>query len=116
MTQFELSLSPLLPPALIVALAIAAALVVALAIYARRPGALLRAIVRPAVPSAVAAGLVLVALARWWSPQTLAALAPLGALWTLVCAAFVWRLGFAPPERARIRRELFRRPSVADTY
>ena len=44
MTQFELSLSPLLPPALIVALAIAAALVVALAIYARRPGAFLRAL------------------------------------------------------------------------
>jgi hypothetical protein len=44
MTQFELSRSPLLPPALIVALAIAAALVVALAIYARRPGAFLRAI------------------------------------------------------------------------
>src|SRR5438270_703685 len=44
MTQFELSLSPLLPPALIVGLAIAAALVVALAIYARRPGAFLRAL------------------------------------------------------------------------
>src|SRR5256885_1662025 len=41
MTQFELSLSPLLPPTFIVALAIAAALVVALAIYARRPGAFL---------------------------------------------------------------------------
>src|SRR3954447_11639496 len=44
MTQFELSLSPLLPPTFIVALAIAAALVVALAIYARRPGAFLRAL------------------------------------------------------------------------
>src|SRR5436305_10677447 len=44
MTQFELSLSPLLPPSLIIALAIAAALVVALAIYARRPGAFLRAL------------------------------------------------------------------------
>src|SRR5512133_3649716 len=44
MTQFELSLSPLLPVALIIALAIAAALVVALAIYARRPGATLRAL------------------------------------------------------------------------
>jgi hypothetical protein len=44
MTQFELSLSPLLPVALTIALAIAAALVVALAIYARRPGATLRAL------------------------------------------------------------------------
>ncbi len=44
MTQFDLSLSPLLPPAMIVALAIAAVLIVGLTILARRPGAFLRAL------------------------------------------------------------------------
>ncbi|HEY0416525.1 MAG TPA: oligosaccharide flippase family protein [Gaiellaceae bacterium] len=81
---------------------------------------ILRAMARPALPSVVAAALVLVLVARWWSPQTLLALAPLGILWTAVFALFVWRLGFAEPERARITRELVRgrgaRPSVADTY
>jgi len=84
------------------------------------PLTLLRAAARPAVPSAVAAGLVLVALARWWEPRTLAALAPLGLLWTVVCVALVWRLGFAAPERDRLTQELVRgrgaRPSAADTY
>src|SRR5947209_12952000 len=42
MTHFDLSLTPLLPPAVIVALAIAAALVTVLAMFARRPGSVLR--------------------------------------------------------------------------
>jgi O-antigen/teichoic acid export membrane protein len=83
-------------------------------------GALARAIARPALPSALVAALVLIGLARWWSPQTLLALAPLGALWTVAYGVVVWRLGFARTERARITRELFRRPAaaapVADTY
>lgn len=83
-------------------------------------GALARALVRPAVPGAIGAGLVLVALARWWSPGSLAALAPLGVLWVVVCIGLVWSFGLAPSERERFRAELVRgrvaQPSVADTY
>lgn len=75
-------------------------------------GSMVRAIVRPAVPSAIAAAVVLVAVARTWSPQTLLALVPLGVLWTVCCSAAVWRFGFAGAERARIGREFFRQKAV----
>ncbi len=82
------------------------------------PATLARSIVRPAVPSAIAAAAVLVALARVWEPRTLLELAPLGALWTVVCVAAVWRFGFSGEERAGLARELFRgrgaRPATAD--
>jgi O-antigen/teichoic acid export membrane protein len=66
-----------------------------------------RAIARPALPAFVAAALVLVALARVWSPQTLIALVPVGVIWTVVCSALMWRFGFAPIERAGFAREVF---------
>jgi O-antigen/teichoic acid export membrane protein len=87
-----------------------------------RPAGILAAVLRPALPSGLAALLVLVALARWWEPRTLLALTPLGALWAVACAALVWLLGFARPERDRLTRELFpggrraARPPVAETY
>jgi O-antigen/teichoic acid export membrane protein len=71
-------------------------------------GVLVRAIVRPVVPSAVAATLVLVGVARLWEPRTLVALAPLGALWALVAGAAIWRFGLAFAEREQFSRE-FRR-------
>ena len=80
--------------------------------------ALARAIVRPALPALVVAAAVLVALARIWHPDTLVALAPLGALWTVLAVVAVWRYGLAADERARVSSELFRgrgaRPAAAD--
>ncbi len=63
------------------------------------------AAVRPALPAAVAAAVVLVAIARLWDPQTLLALVPLGALWAVTGAAAMWRFGLAAPERALFARE-----------
>jgi O-antigen/teichoic acid export membrane protein len=67
---------------------------------------LVAAMVRPVGPALVAAVLVLVVLARWWSPGTLAALVPLGALWTIVAGFAVVRFGLAPSERAQLRGQL----------
>jgi O-antigen/teichoic acid export membrane protein len=69
---------------------------------------LLGAVVRPILPAAAAAGVVLVLVARIWEPRTLLALAPLGAIWVAVSLAAVWRLGLAPREREQFRRELWR--------
>jgi O-antigen/teichoic acid export membrane protein len=74
---------------------------------------LLRAVARPAVPAVLAAAAVLVAVARVWEPRTLLALVPLGALWTLVAAAGIWRYGLAEDERRRVSREFLRRPTAA---
>jgi O-antigen/teichoic acid export membrane protein len=82
--------------------------------------ALLHAIARPAIPAAAAAALVLVLVARVWSPDTLLALVPLGAVWAVVATAAVWRFGFAERERNRLRIELLRggrrpaEPAAAD--
>jgi O-antigen/teichoic acid export membrane protein len=72
--------------------------------------AIVRAILRPVAPTLAVAAVVLVGLARWWHPDTLIALAPLGALWTVLAAAAIWRFGLAPEERAQLGRELWRRP------
>jgi O-antigen/teichoic acid export membrane protein len=78
-------------------------------------GSLVRATLRPLVPALVVAAVVLVGVARWWHPDTLVALAPLGALWTVLAAAAIWRFGLAPDERAQFGREFWRRrsPGVA---
>jgi O-antigen/teichoic acid export membrane protein len=68
-----------------------------------------RAILRPVVPALAVAAIVLVAVARWWHPDTLAALAPLGAVWLVLAAAAVWRFGLAADERAQFGREFWRR-------
>jgi O-antigen/teichoic acid export membrane protein len=70
-------------------------------------GQLARAIARPMAPAFAAAALVLVALARLWSPDSLLALVPLGAIWTVVCVAALWRFGFSSSERMSFVRELF---------
>lgn len=81
-------------------------------------GKLLLAIVRPVLPAGVVAALVLVLLARVWHPDTLLSLAPLGALWTIVAVACVWRFGLDRGERTSARRELIRgraaAPGIAD--
>lgn len=73
---------------------------------------MVRAIVRPVLPGLAAAALVLVALARWWRPETLVALVPLGALWALVAGVAIWRFGLAARERAQFRGQ-FLRPVAA---
>jgi O-antigen/teichoic acid export membrane protein len=76
-------------------------------------GALARAVLRPLVPALGVAAIVLVGIARWWHPDTLVELAPLGALWLVLAAAAIWRYGLAPSERAQFGREFWRR-SPAD--
>jgi O-antigen/teichoic acid export membrane protein len=81
-------------------------------------GEFVRAITRPALPALVAAAAVLVLLARAWRPGTLVALMPLGALWTVVAVAAVWRFGLDADERKHLGRELLRgrgaQPAAAD--
>jgi O-antigen/teichoic acid export membrane protein len=77
--------------------------------------ALLRSILRPFAPVLAAAAVVLVALARWWSPHTLLSLAVLGAIWLVVAGGAIWRFGLAAGERAQFGREFWqRRPVTAD--
>lgn len=61
---------------------------------------------RPIGPAVLGGLVVLVALARWWSPQSLLALVPVGAAWVLVAAALVWRFGLDPRERIALRAQL----------
>jgi hypothetical protein len=68
---------------------------------------------RPVVPAAVAAGIVLVVVARAWDPQTLVQLVPVGVLWVAVAGALMWRFGLAPRERDQFRRELWRGGATA---
>jgi hypothetical protein len=74
---------------------------------------IVRTIMRPVAPALAVAALVLVGLARWWHPDTLLALAPLGALWAVLAAAAIWRLGLGADERTQLGRELWRRPRAA---
>ena len=76
-------------------------------------GVLLRAVLRPIVPAALAAALVLVVVARLWEPRTLLELVPLGVLWTVVGAAALWRFGLAGEERRQFGREFGRRSAPA---
>jgi O-antigen/teichoic acid export membrane protein len=76
-------------------------------------GMLVRATLRPAAPALAVAAVVLVGIARWWQPETLLALAPLGALWMVLAAAAIWRLGLAADERAQFGRQFWRRSSTA---
>jgi O-antigen/teichoic acid export membrane protein len=64
------------------------------------------AIVRPIVPAAVVGLVVLGGLARATDPQSLLALVPIGAAWTVAASLAVWWLGFAPRERGQFRRQL----------
>ena len=59
---------------------------------------------RPVVPALVAAGIVLVAVSRVLDPQSLVALVPVGALWTVVFAALVWRFGLDGEQRLLVLR------------
>jgi O-antigen/teichoic acid export membrane protein len=77
--------------------------------------ALLRSILRPFAPVLAAAAVVLVGLARWWSPHTLLSLAVLGAIWLVIAGGAIWRFGLAAGERAQFGREFWqRRPVTAD--
>lgn len=69
---------------------------------------MLLALGRPIVPALGAAALVLVALARWWQPDTLVALVPLGVVWALVAGLAIWRFGLAGRERAQFRGQFLR--------
>jgi O-antigen/teichoic acid export membrane protein len=70
-----------------------------------------RAALRPIIPAALAAVIVLVAAARLTEPDTLLELLPLGLAWALVCGFALWRYGFDASERATIGRQL-RPPSA----
>ncbi|MBA3429001.1 MAG: polysaccharide biosynthesis C-terminal domain-containing protein, partial [Actinobacteria bacterium] len=74
-------------------------------------GAFVRSALRPVVPAAVAALLVLVAVARLTEPDTLLELLPLGLGWLVACGVALWRFGFDASERATIGRQL--RPPAA---
>lgn len=74
-------------------------------------GAFVRSALRPVVPAAAAALLVLVAIARLTEPDTLLELLPLGIAWLLACGVALWRFGFNESERATIGRQL--RPPAA---
>ena len=76
-----------------------------------RVGSFARAALRPIVPAAVAALVVLVAVARLTEPDTLLELLPLGLAWALLCGFALWRYGFDESERATIGRQL-RPPSA----
>jgi O-antigen/teichoic acid export membrane protein len=71
------------------------------------------ATLKPVIPGAVAALVVLVGIARVAQPDTLLELLPLGVVWTLVCSWALWRFGLDPEERAGLGRELRRPPAAA---
>jgi O-antigen/teichoic acid export membrane protein len=71
---------------------------------------LARAIAQPLAASVAPAAIVLVGLARLWSPTTLPELALVGVVWAIVAGAAIWRFGLSPSERAGIARNL--RPGV----
>jgi O-antigen/teichoic acid export membrane protein len=69
------------------------------------------ATLKPVIPGAAAALVVLVGIARIAQPDTLLELLPLGVVWALVCGWALWRFGLDPEERAGLGREL--RPAAA---
>jgi O-antigen/teichoic acid export membrane protein len=66
------------------------------------PAELARAVLRPLGAAAVAAALVLGGLGRALDADTLAALAPVGALWVAAAAAAVWWFGLDEDDRTAI--------------
>jgi O-antigen/teichoic acid export membrane protein len=68
--------------------------------------ALAAASLRPLIPALGAAGLVLVAFARAYDPQTVLQLVPVGVLWVLVFAPAVWFLGLDGRERGLVTSRL----------
>jgi O-antigen/teichoic acid export membrane protein len=62
------------------------------------------AILRPLVPAAPVAALVLVAVARVADPETLLGLVPLGAAWAVLGGLAVTRFGLEPGERRALTR------------
>jgi O-antigen/teichoic acid export membrane protein len=73
---------------------------------------LLWAALRPVLPAAVAAALVLVGVARAVDPGSLLELAPIGALWVAVCGPAVWWWGLRPDERRSLTRMLRPAPGL----
>lgn len=62
--------------------------------------------VRPVIPALAAGVVVLVGLSRWWRPESLLTLVPVGIAWVLVAAALVWRFGLDSRERVEFRAQL----------
>lgn len=69
------------------------------------------ATLKPVLPGAVAALLVLVGIARIAEPDTLLELLPLGIVWAVVAGWALWRFGLDAEERAGFSRQL--RPPAA---
>ncbi len=67
---------------------------------------LLRASLRPFLPAAVSAVVVLVLIDRAFDPETLLTLAPIGVLWVAACGGSMWRFGISSDERALITRTI----------
>lgn len=65
-----------------------------------------RAALRPVLPAAAAAVLLLVLAGRGLEPDTLIELAPLGVAWVAVCGAAIWRFGLDRGERALLGRTI----------
>ena len=63
-----------------------------------------RSILRPALPAALGAVVVLAGLGALFDPDSLLRLAPIGVAWLLAGAALVWRYGFSARERVVIRQ------------
>jgi membrane protein EpsK len=67
-------------------------------------GTVARALVRPLLPAAVVAAVVLGGIGRLVEPETLLRLAPLGILWLVLGGAALWRFGLSAAQRAAARR------------
>lgn len=79
-----------------------------------RPSAFARAALRPVLPAAAVAALVLVGIGRLTEPDTLVELVPLGVAWCAAAGLALWRFGFDAGERAVLSRELRPGSSVPD--
>jgi O-antigen/teichoic acid export membrane protein len=71
------------------------------------------ATLKPVIPGAVAALIVLVGIARVAQPDTLLELLPLGVVWGLGCGWALWQFGLDPAERAGLGRQLRPPPAAA---
>lgn len=71
-----------------------------------RPAAFARAALRPVLPAAAVAALVLLGIGRLTEPDTLLELLPLGLAWCAAAGFVLWRFGFDADERAVLSRQL----------